>query len=79
MSRFHNVFCLTEKKQLEIVFLQGKQKNIAATGRTIFHWEMGLQFAVQKIWMPRSMPVAKVTEYVYYVNTGIKIYAFHKT
>ena len=25
MSRFHNVFCLTEKKQLEIVFLQGKQ------------------------------------------------------
>lgn len=29
MSRFYNVFCLTEKKQLEIVFLQCKQKCIA--------------------------------------------------
>jgi len=28
MSRFHNVFCLIKKKQLEIVFLQGKQMRL---------------------------------------------------
>ena len=27
MLRFHNVFCFTKKKQLEIVFLQGTQNN----------------------------------------------------
>ena len=43
-----------------------RKKKIVATERTIFHWEMALQFTVQRIWMPRSMSVAKVTEYVYY-------------
>ena len=28
MPRFHNLFCLTKKKQLEIVLLQGKQKEL---------------------------------------------------
>ena len=41
-----------------------RKEKIAATEGTIFHWEMAVQFIVQKIFMPRSMLGAKVTEYV---------------
>ena len=41
-----------------------RKKKIAATEQTIVHWETAVQFTVQKIWMPCSMLVAKVTEYV---------------
>ena len=43
-----------------------RKKKIAATEQTIFHWETAVRFTLQKIWMPHSMSVAKVTEYVYY-------------
>ena len=42
-----------------------RKKKIAATEQTIFHWETAVQFTVQKIGMPCSMSVAKVTEYVH--------------
>ena len=34
-----------------------RKKKIAATERTIFHWETALRFTVQKIWMPCSISV----------------------
>ena len=56
-----------------------RKKKIAATKWTIFHWETALWFTVQKIWMPRSMSVAKVTEYVQYVKSNLvfEILYFH--
>ena len=42
-----------------------RKKKVAATEQTIFHWEMAVQFIVQKIWMPHSMSGAKVTGYVH--------------
>ena len=49
-----------------------RKKKIVATKQTIFNWEMALRFTVQIIWMPRSMSVAKVTEYVHWVF-GVKL------
>ena len=43
-----------------------RKKKIAATERTIFHWETAVGFTIQKVWMPRSMSGTKVTEYVQY-------------